>query len=151
MSHMPGSCMRSLLKKSFTETLSSLREGLKLDLVAQPFESSNKMFLDHLPIVFVEVIAAQVLIGATVAQEMIDDDQDAVANSDRRTFGAAARGDAAILCRQIRLLAMSGGVSSLDEEPTRVGIALAGLATEPLARALMIAWTDADPGVQVFR
>src|ERR1700676_3319188 len=92
----------SLLKKSprlSPESSSCLRLGLQIDLVAQAFEPTHEVLLDHLLIVFVEVIAAQVLIGAAVAQQMIDDDQDTMANGDRRAFGSAARSDAAILRR----------------------------------------------------
>jgi len=119
---------------------------LQVDLVAQAFEPSHEVLLDHLPIVFVEVVAAQVLIGAAVAQEMIDDDQDTMANGDRRALGSAARSDAAVLGREVGVLAVSGGVGSLDQEPTRVGIAFTCLAAEPLARTFMIARADAHPG-----
>ena len=122
---------------------------MKLDLIAQTFEPSHEVLLDHLPIVFVEVIAAQVLIGAAVTQQMIDDDQDTMADRDGGALGSASSGDAAVLRRQVGVLAVGGGVSGLDEELTRVGIAFPGLATESHTRTFMVAWTDADPGGQV--
>src|SRR5712692_3907673 len=143
----------SLLKKSprpTPESSSGLRARVQVDLVAQAFEPPHEVLLDHLLIMLIEVVAAQVLIAPPVAQQMVDDDQDAMTNRDGGAFGSAPCGDAAILRRQIGILAVSSGVGGLDQEPARVGVAFARLATEPLARTLMIARTDAHPGRQMF-
>jgi hypothetical protein len=72
------------------------------------------VFLDHLPIMLVEIIPTKVLIGVTMAQEMIDDDENTVANRHSSSFGSASCRDATILSRQIGILAMGSGMRSLD-------------------------------------
>jgi hypothetical protein len=57
---------------------------LQLDLKSQPFQSAHEMLLDHLPVMFIEVGASQVLIGPTVTQQVIHNDQDAMADGDGR-------------------------------------------------------------------
>ena len=66
------------------------------------------MLLDHLPIVLIEVVAPEIVVGAAVAQQMIDDDQDAMADRDGSALGSASRSDAAVLRRQIGVFAMGG-------------------------------------------
>jgi hypothetical protein len=77
---------------------------LKLDLVAQSFESAHEVLLDHLSIMLIEVVAPEILIGAVVAQQMGDDDQDALADRDGSALGFASCGDAAVLSGQLGVL-----------------------------------------------
>ncbi len=97
------------------------------------------MRLHHLPVVFIEEIASPILIRCAITQEVIDDHQDAMADGDSRAFGSAPGGDATIRRGQRGLLAMGSGRGCLNQESASVGIPLAGLATESLARTFMIA------------
>ena len=66
-----------LLKKSARpapKSSSGLRARLQVDLVAKAFESAHEVLLKHLPIVFVKVVASQIVIGAAVAQQVVHDD-----------------------------------------------------------------------------
>jgi hypothetical protein len=75
---------------------------------------------------------------------MVDDDENTMGNGHSRTLSSAPTGDAAVLGRQIAVLAVSGRMSGLDQEASQPGIPLTSLATETLAPAFIIA--RADPG-----
>ncbi|SRR6266852_2761563 len=140
----------SILKKSSPpESSSGIRARLQIDLVAQAFESAHEVLLDHLPIVLIEVVATQVLIRPAVTQQVLDDDQDTMTDCNGSALGSASCGDATILRGQIGVLAMSGGVGGLDQEPTGVGIA--GCRVLPLKRLPALSWLPGQMPTQEAR
>ncbi len=100
----------------------------EFNLISQPFKSSNQLLLEHLVIALIEVVAPQIQRGPAVAQERVDNDQDAMADRDGSTLGSTSSSQATVLRRQRRVLAVSGSVGGLDQEPTGVRIAFACLA-----------------------
>jgi hypothetical protein len=113
---------------------------LEVDAIAEAFKATNQSFLDGLTVTLIKEIAPQIVIRLLFKQHMVDDDHNAMGNGHSRTFGSAPTGDAAVLGRQIAVLAVSCRMSGLDQEASQPGIALTGLTTEPLASTFIISW-----------
>src|ERR687885_771932 len=77
---------------------------------------------------------------------MVDDDQQAVCDGHGGFLLAEAAGQAAVLGSQVAAPAPSSCQGALDQGRPQVAIALAGLATVPLAGALVVAGTQPGPG-----
>jgi len=60
--------------------------GLHGDFVTQPFETLEGPTEGCTPVTFVEVVAAEVLVGAAVSDDSVGDDQDGVRDGDERAF-----------------------------------------------------------------
>jgi hypothetical protein len=108
-------------------------------LIAHAFEASDQSFLNQLTIPLVEIIAPQILIGTPSAQEMIDDDEDAVSNRHRRLLCPSSGSNSMILGGKIGVFTMRSSMSGLNEQLTGIRIAFACLARKSFARTLMVA------------
>jgi hypothetical protein len=72
---------------------------------------------------------------------MMVNDQNAMTNGNGCLLGPSTTGDAAILRRQIGILAMGSGMSCLDQQLTGVRIAFSRFSREAFASTFVVAWT----------
>ncbi len=93
---------------------------------------------------------AQVSIWLASLQNVIDNYQDGVAQRHQRPLLAPAGGYPPVLGHQIGVFGLGGYVGDFDQDLPEPGIGLAGLATQPLASALLVARTHARPGSQML-
>ena len=64
---------------------------------------------------FVEVVAAEVVVGFTAGEQMPADDQDRVPDCDRGPAGSALATDAVVLGGQVGVLRSASGLAGFDE------------------------------------
>jgi len=83
--------------------------------VTEPFEPADEMASQPLGIETVEVVRAEVRIGAALVKDVVGGDQDGVTDGDDGAALAAARGEAAILGGEVGPLGARGRPSGLDE------------------------------------
>src|SRR5919199_254925 len=75
---------RPFPRKSPPERGSSGFDG---DLVAEPLKAADRVAQGRLPVAFVEVVPAELLVGNAVAEQMVGDHQDGVGQGDQRPLG----------------------------------------------------------------
>src|SRR5581483_12079116 len=114
------------------------------------FEPSDELLLYHLSITFVEGIPSQILIGTAIAQEMRENDQNAVSHRHCRFLRSSSSSNPTILGSKRGVFAVRSSVSGLNEKLASVRIAFAGLAGKAFASTFMIARADPNPRRQVF-
>src|SRR5439155_1949931 len=71
----------------------------------------------------VEEVSAQVLVGRTFFEHMVEDHQNRVADRDQSALPAPASRQASVLRRQIGVLAVAGRPSGLQQAPFQPAIA----------------------------
>ena len=92
-----------------------------------------------------EVVAAEVLVGDVVAEDVVDRDQDRVGDRDDRLVVPLAALDPLVLGAEVGVLGVGGGVGGLDQHGAQVLVGLAGAAGAALAGGLVVAETDRRP------
>src|SRR5215218_6419614 len=97
----------------------------------------------------VEVVGPEVLVDGAVAQDVPDGGQDGGSDGADRLLRTAALAQAPELRREVAVLPAAGGPGALDEGGLQPGRALAQPRGASLARALVVAGTEACPGHQV--
>src|SRR5438876_5888793 len=93
-----------------------------------------------------EVVAPEFTIRLAVPQDVVDDDEDAVGDSDYGLLIAAPLDEAAVLGGEVGVAFPYGAAGTLDEGLAQGAVGVAGAAAQPLARALMVARAEAGPG-----
>ena len=61
--------------------------------IAQRLKAAYQPALHRLPVSFVEILAAKLMVGDTLGEERRDDDEEAVRHSDRGALSAPACGE----------------------------------------------------------
>src|SRR5204863_3377005 len=99
----------------------------------------------------VEVVRTEfVEVDGGVNQQVVGDHEDRMRDRARRAFLPAAGGQAAVLRAQVGPPGAGGGVGRLDQDPPEGAIPLAGLAAQPFAAALLVAWAQPGPRGEVL-
>jgi hypothetical protein len=100
----------------------------------------------RLPISLVEGVGPQIAVDRSLCEQVVDDDQDGMGDSDSRLRPAAAGGQSSVLRRQIGALGPSSSVCGLDQAGPQPGASLAGPAAAAVSGALVgIARPEAAP------
>ena len=93
----------------------------------------------------VEVEATEIGVCRTAMEEVIDDDEDTVADGHDCLLPAASDDESAVLGSKIAILRAARRVGGLDKRAAQPWICLAGATTVPLSSTLIIAWTHTRP------
>src|SRR5215213_3721700 len=96
-------------------TLPPSRGWIKQDRVAETLQASDEPPFDGLTIALVEIVLAQVAIDVPLAEQVVGDNQDGVANGDRRPLCTAPCSEPVILGRQVRAFGASRRSGGLDQ------------------------------------
>jgi hypothetical protein len=99
------------------------------------------MSLEPFRVKLIEVVASEFLIYATFALKVIADDQQAMSYSDERSFATSSCGQAFELSGEVTVLRPHRCPRGLTGHAAQPWTALAALAAEPFACALMVAGT----------
>jgi hypothetical protein len=99
------------------------------------------MSLEPFRVKLIEVVAAEFLIYATFALKVIADDQQAMSYSDERSFATSSCGQSFELSGEVTVLRPHRCPRGLTGHAAQPWTALAALAAEPFACALMVAGT----------
>src|SRR5688500_18037314 len=105
--------------------MASSGDLLEGDLVAEGLEAADQAVLEGLLVPPIEVVAAQVAIGGGVLQQVIGDDQDAVADRQSCLLLAAAARQPMILRAEVSVARAAGGLGGLDQGLPQSAVALA--------------------------
>ena len=62
--------------------------GCRRDLIAELLQATDQAFLNGLPLLFIKIVAPQFLIADSTIKDVIDHNQDAMANGDHGFLGA---------------------------------------------------------------
>jgi len=89
------------------------------DLVAQGLQTADQAPFDGQAVPLVELVAAEVVIQLSVAQQVVDTDQDGVTHRHRGPLGAAPGRQPAILGGQIGPLTPCSGMRSFEQGGAR--------------------------------
>src|SRR5438128_12088875 len=98
-----------------------------------------------------EVVAPEFTIRLAVAQDVEGDDEDAVGDSDDGLLIAAPLDEAAVLGREVGVAFAYGAAGTRDQGLGQGAVGVPSTATQPLARALMVARAEAGPGGRMAR
>src|SRR5438876_6160177 len=98
-----------------------------------------------------EVVAPEFTIRLAVPQDVVGDDEDAVGDSDDGLLIAAPLDEAAVLGREVGVAFAYGAAGTLDQGLAQGAVGVPSTATQPLARALMVARAEAGPGGRMAR
>src|SRR5437763_1046253 len=98
-----------------------------------------------------EVVAPEFTIRLAVPQDVVGDDEDAVGDSDDGLLIAAPLDEAAVLGREVGVAFAYGAAGTLDQGLAQGAVGVPSTATQPLARALMVARAEAGPGGSLMR
>src|SRR5207249_3348165 len=113
--------------------------------VAQCFEAVDQATGDVLFVALVEIVRSEIGVIHRVAQEVIGDDQDGVADGDDGLLLAAAGDEAVVQRSEIGLSRSAAGVCGLDKRGAEPGVAFARLARFAFASTLVVTRTHTRP------
>jgi hypothetical protein len=99
------------------------------------------MSLEPFLVKLIEVVAAEFLIHAAFALKVIADDQQAMSHSEERSFATSSSGQSLELSGEVTVLRSHRCPRGLTGHAAQPWTALAALAAEPFACALMVAGT----------
>lgn len=93
----------------------------------------------------IEVAGPALQLRAAVAEDVVDDAQQAVAVPHRRLLTAAPPGDAVDLGGEVRVAALNAPPGDLAHDPAQPHVALPRRAVQALPPALPVAWSHQVP------
>src|SRR6266511_2859988 len=118
------------------------------DLVAEGLEPVGEPSADVLAVALVEVVGTEVVERLATPQDLLTDDDLAVADADARPLATPSRGDPMVLGTEIGRRPTSA-VGRVDEDPPEPGTALPGPAGAAFAGRLVVARTHPGPRREV--
>lgn len=113
-------------------------------LIAQPLQPLDEAARPLVPIYLLEELHSFLLIGLPSHHHVVENDQDAMRDSESSPFRSPSVLEASILLTQVRLC-VSGGVSGLHQRHFDVVIARPGSPRPAFACTFVVAWTDSRP------
>src|ERR687885_1721029 len=93
------------------------------DVVTEPLEALDGAAERCPPVTLVEIVAAEVLVSGSVADDAVGNDQDRVCHSDERALVSSPSGQAAVLCGKVGVLGVRCSPSRFDQGGPQPGIA----------------------------
>src|SRR5712692_8942242 len=123
--------------------------GFEMHGVTEALEPANGAADDVLPVAFVKVGLAEVLVHGTASEQVIGRDQDAVADGDNGSLFAAPCAESSKQGWQIGVFGLAGGPRRFGKGCSQPGTACARAGLLALAVALAIARAHACPGGHV--
>src|SRR3990172_11565872 len=98
--------LRYAIKRSTGNYLENgSRRWFQVDVVAQCFQSVDQPSLDCLAVALIEVVCSQILIGTSIAEQVVSDEQDTMRHGHSGAPPTAAGGQPPVLGAQGRLRA----------------------------------------------
>src|SRR5215216_141669 len=99
----------------------------------------------------VKVARSKIVVVSAVAQQVVGDDQNGMADGHGGPALPPACGQSAVLGPQVRVLLAGTSMSCLHQQRPQPGTALAGPPAPFLARAFVVAWAHPRPTRQMSR
>src|SRR5262249_43879503 len=112
-------------------------------------EAADEPALDGVAGALVEVVGAEVGVDLAGGEQVVGDDQDAVADGDGGPLGAPPRRQPPVLGAQVGLRGAAGALGRLGQRGPQPGVGPAGAPALALAGALVGAGAQPGPGGQV--
>ena len=131
----------------FTEVVPSLllrkyvRSRLKNDIVTKSFQPPDQDVGDVPLAKTVEIIGSEFAVVYVALQHVVCHHQKGMSHGNDRSFPTSSCGQTMVKRGKVVLLQACNCPRSLAEATTQTVTAFARLPSEPLARALMVAWT----------
>ena len=106
---------------------------MQLDGVAQCFQAVDQSTGDVLFVALIEIARSEIGVIHPVAQQVMGDDEDGVADGDDRLLLATSCNETVVLRAEVGVASATAGVRGFDEGGAQPGITLARLAALALA------------------
>src|SRR6266516_1395951 len=117
------------------------------DLITQRLQAAHSCVALAGGIKGLKEVWTQIVVVLASAQQVVDDREHAVTNSDDGALGPDAAGQAMVLRREVVLLGVGDDPDDLGQHGAQVPIALGGGRAQPLAAALLVARSHTGPGI----
>src|SRR5688572_18151883 len=124
----------------------SILRALEIDLVAEGFELLDAAASDAVGVALERIVRAEILVLGAVLEEVVDDDEDGVADGDDGALLPAPGHELAVVRGEVGVTGARGGPGGFGEGTAQPGTALAGAGLPALAGTDVLAGADAGPG-----
>src|SRR5437763_7518919 len=107
------------------------------------------MALRTLGVQIVEVVGTELFVWVTVAEYVIDDDEQAMGDGDSGLFGSSSASNAPELRMEVGGAGPDAGPSNLAHDRTQPDVAVVHGCLHAHSRALLVTWAEPSPRGQV--